>query len=205
MSTLTQPLSVSDASHARRSIRAYSPEPVPQADLDLILRETSLAPAAFNLQPWRFVAVRAAEAKQRLSGAAYNQKQVTAAPVVIAIYTDMADTLANLDQVTRPGASPEQAAGFREMIEGYFGHKSEAEREAWGQQQGFIALGYLLLTATAHGYATSAIGGFDPEAVKRELGLPVHARVVALVALGRGAEDGTPHHRHDLARIVRTI
>jgi len=205
MHTLAQPLSVSEAAHVRRSIRAYSPEPVAQSDLDAILLEASLAPSAFNLQPWRFVVVRDAAAKERLADAAYRQKQVTAAPVVIAIYSDMADTLAHLDEVTRPGSTPDQATGFRGMIEGYFASRSADERESWGQQQGFIALGYLLLTATAHGYATSPMGGFDPEGVKTALGLPANSRVVALVALGRGAEDGVPHHRHALGRIVRHI
>ena len=203
MPTLTQHLSVPDAAHVRRSIRAYAPDPVPQADLDAILRETALAPSAFNLQPWRFVVIRDAAAKQRLAGAAYQQKQVTAAPAVIVIYSDMADTLAHLDEVTRPGATPEQAEGFAKMIQGYFGPRSEAEREEWGHQQGFIALGYLLLTATAHGYATSAMGGFDEAAVKQVMALPAGARVVALVAMGRAGEEGIPHHRHDLARIVR--
>ena len=205
MSTTTSPLSVPDAVQVRHSIRAYTPESIPQAELDAILRETILAPSAFNLQPWRFVVVKDSAAKQRLAGAAYQQKQVTAAPAVIAIYSDMADTLANLDQVTRPGASPEQAAGFRKMIDGYFGKHDEAGRESWGQQQGFIALGFLLLAATAHGYATSPMGGFDEAAVKQVLDLPANSRVVALVALGHGAEQGTPHHRHSPDRIVRTI
>ena len=205
MPTLAQPLSVPDAAHARHSIRAYSPEPIPQASIDTILRETSLAPSAFNLQPWRFVVVTDVAAKQRLAGAAYRQKQVTAAPVVFAIFSDMADTLEHLDQIMRPGASPEQVAGFRKMIAGAFASKTEAEREEWGHEQGFIALGYLLLTATAHGYATSPMSGFDEAAVKQVLELPASARVVALVAMGRAAEEGAPHHRHDLTRIVRKI
>jgi nitroreductase len=205
MPTITQPLSVPEAAHVRRSIRAYSPEPIPQAAIDTILRETSLAPSAFNLQPWRFVVVTDTAAKQRLAGAAYRQKQVTAAPAVIAIYSDMADTLSHLDQVTRPGADAEQAAGFRKMIDGAFASKTQAEREDWGHEQGFIALGYLLLTATAHGIATSPMSGFDEAAVKQVLELPANTRVVALVAMGRAAEEGAPHHRHDLGRIVRRI
>jgi nitroreductase len=203
MPTTTQPLSVPDAVHVRRSIRAYSPEPIPQADLDAILGQTAEAPSAFNLQPWRFVVVKNDATRQALAGAAYGQKQVTAAPVVIAIYSDMADTLANLSEVTRPGASPEQAAGFKKMIEGYFVAKSDTEREQYGQQQGFIALGYLLLAATAHGYATSPMGGFDEAQVKQVLALPANSRVVALVAIGRAAEEGLEHHRHSLERIVR--
>ena len=205
MSTTTLPLSVPDAVKMRHAIRAYTPEPIPQADLDAILHETILAPSSSNLQPWRFVVVKDAAARQRLAGAAYQQKQITAAPAVIAIYSDMGDTLANLDLVTRSDASPEKAAGFRKSMDGYFGKLSEAEREAWGREQGFIALGFLLLAATGHGYATSPMGGFDEAAVKQVLDLPANARVVALVALGHGAEAGTPHHRHSAERIVRTI
>lgn len=196
-------LTVPAAAEQRRSIRAYTPDAPSPADLDAILHETSLAPSAWNLQPWRFVVVRDPQLKTKLAGAAYNQKQVTAAPVVIVLYTDMADTLSHLDEIVRPGATAEQRAGFRTMVEGAFAKQDAAEREAWAHAQGFIALGYLLLSAEAHGYATSPMAGFDPEAVKDLLGLPPHVRVPALVALGRAAEEGQPHHRHGLERIAR--
>ena len=203
MHTTENLLSVSAAAERRRSIRAYTPEPLPQADLEAILGDARLAPSAWNLQPWRYVVVRDPAVKAKLAAAAYQQRQVTAAPAVIVLYTDMADTLAHLDEVVRPGATDEQRQGFRRSIEGAFGGKSEAEREAWGYAQGFTALGFLLLSAEARGYATSPMGGFNPEAVKELLGLPAHVRVPALVAIGRAAEDGLPHHRHDLARIAR--
>lgn len=47
------------------------------------------------------------------------------------------------------------------------------------------------------------MAGFDVDTVKRVLGLPGHVRIPALVAIGRGAEEGFPHHRHALERIVR--
>ena len=196
-------LSVSQAAVQRRSIRAYTAEPIPSADLKSILGETALAPSAFNLQPWRFVVVRDEITKQRLAAAAYHQKQVTAAPAVIVLYTDMADTLAHLDELARPGSDAQQLAGFRATIAGAFGTQSSPDNEAWAYAQGFIALGYLLLSAEAHGYATSPMAGFDPDAVKTLLGLPANVRVPALVAMGRAAEEGQPHHRHALKRIVR--
>jgi nitroreductase len=205
MSASETVLSVPAAAAKRRSIRSYAPDALPQADIETILRETSLAPSAWNLQPWRFVVVRDAAVKQKLAAAAYNQKQVTGAPAVIVLYTDMADTLARVDEIIRPGASAEQVAGFRGMIDGAFAKQSGPDREAWGYAQGFIALGYLLLAAESHGYATSPMAGFDPEAVKQVLDLPAHVRVPALVAIGRGAEEGMPHHRHALERIVRHV
>ena len=69
----------------------------------------------------------------------------------------------------------------------------ENEREAWGNAQANIFLGFLLLAAKSLGYDTSPMLGFDPEAVKALLGLPPHVRVPALVAIGKGAESGFPH------------
>lgn len=199
----TDLLTVREAAEQRRSIRSFTPEPVAREDLAEILRVTGLAPSAFNLQPWRFVVVETAEVKEALAAAAFDQRQVRSAPAVIVLYTDMADTLARVDEVMHPGMPAAQRAASRDAILKSFAAKSEAEREAWGAEQGNIALGYLLLAAEAHGYRTSPMAGFDAEAVKRLLGLPAHARIPALVAIGRGAEEGFPHHRHPLERIAR--
>ena len=203
-STLAQ-LTVQEAAEQRRSIRAYTPEPVPRADLEDILRQTGLAPSAWNLQPWRWVIVEDAATKAKLAQAAYNQRQVSGAPAVIVLYTDMADTLAHLDAVARPEADEKARAAFKGMVTGAFAKSSDAERESWAFAQGNIALGYLLLVAQAKGYATSPMAGFDPEAVKSLLGLPANVRVPALVAIGRPAEAGVPHHRFSPGQIARFV
>ncbi len=206
MDPSTISLTVAEAAEQRRSIRAYQPEPtgrVPREDIDEILRLTGLAPSAFNLQPWRFVVVETPELKERLAEAAYNQRQVRAAPAVIVLYTDMDDALATVDQTIHPGMDAAARARARRSVLGLFGSQAESEREAWAAGQGYIALGYLLLAAEAHGYQTSPMTGFDERAVKELLGLPGNVRIPALVAMGRGAEEGFPHHRHPPERIVR--
>lgn len=200
--TDTQTLDVAEAAAARRSVRLYKPEPVPREDLDRIFEIVRLAPSAYNVQPWRFVVVTEPELKAKLGAAAYGQKQVTGAPAVIVLYTDMKDVLENMEDVMHPGMPAESraagAAGFRAS----WSEKSDAEREQWGAGQGYIALGYLLLAASSLGYATSPMLGFDPAKVKDVLGLPPHASVPALVAIGRGDEEGFTHHRHPVERIV---
>lgn len=203
MDTMREVLSVRDAAESRRSIRAYTQDDVPAEEMREILRLTGLAPSAFNVQPWRFVVVRSPEVKAELAAAAYNQGQVRSAPAVIVLYTDVQDALERVDEVIAPGMDPAKRAAAREGILRVFRGKSEEEREAWGAEQGYIALGYLLLVTEAHGYSTSPMLGFDPEAVKRVVGLPAHVRIPALVAIGRGAEQGFPHHRHPVDRIAR--
>jgi nitroreductase len=203
MSTTTELLTVREAAERRRSIRSYEPTPVQREDLEEILRVTSLAPSAFNLQPWRFVVVETPEVKGNLAAAAYNQRQVTAAPAVIVLYTDMQDTLEHVDEVLHPGMDAAGRAIARNGVLQPFAGMTAAEREAWAAEQGHIALGYLLLAAEAHGYQTSTMAGFEKEAVKSLLDLPPHVRVLALVAIGRGAEEGFEHHRHSVERIAR--
>ena len=202
---LTPPLSVPDAAARRRSIRAFSPEPIPHADFEAIFDVVRRAPSAFNAQPWRFVVVESPEVKEQLVAAANNQPQVRAAPAVVVLYTDMADTLATLEETQHPGMDPGRRAGQGAHIRKIFAGQSDAEREGWAYAQGHIALGYLVLAAESLGYQTSSMAGFDPEAVKRLLGLPAHVRVPALVALGRGTEEGASHHRHAHDRVVRYV
>jgi nitroreductase len=197
------PLSVPAAIEARHAVRKYKPQPIPDEDLERILQLTGLAPSAFNVQPWRFVVVRDPALKQQLQAAAYNQPQVGAAAAVIVLYSDMADALANLDEVLHPGLPAERREPSKQGILNAFANKSDAEREAWGAGQTFIALGFLLLAAQSLGYASSPMGGFDPEQVRALLGLPAHAAIPAIVALGVADEPGFSSHRHPLSRIVR--
>ncbi|HWE43610.1 MAG TPA: nitroreductase family protein [Gemmatimonadaceae bacterium] len=197
-----QTLDVAAAAAARRSVRAYKQEEVPRDDLERIFAVVRLAPSAYNIQPWRFVVVTDDALKARLGAAAFGQKQVTAAPAVIVLYTDMKDALEHVDEIMHPGIPAGKRAAAAAGVRESWAAKSGAEREQWGAGQGYIALGYLLLAASSLGYATSPMLGFDPVKVKEALGLPAHVMIPALVSIGRGDEEGFSHHRHPLARIV---
>ena len=197
-----QTLDVAQAAAARRSVRVYKQEPVPREDLDRIFATVRLAPSAFNVQPWRFVVVTDQDLKAQLGVAAGGQKQVTGAPAVIVLYTDMKAVLEKLDDVMHPGIPADKRAASAARFHASWSNKSDAEREQWGASQGYIALGYLLLAAASLGYATSPMLGFDAVKVREILGLPSHAAVPALVSIGRGDEEGFPHHRHALEQLV---
>jgi F420 biosynthesis protein FbiB-like protein len=52
---------------ARRSIRAFLPEPIPRPTLDALVEAACLAPAPHHSRPWRFVVVDTAAAKESLA------------------------------------------------------------------------------------------------------------------------------------------
>lgn len=202
---LPEVLSVTQAAESRRSIRKFESTPIPREHLEEILRVTGLAPSPWNLQPWRFVVVEDAELKAQVQQAAYGQAQIGNAPAVIVMYSDMTDAIDTVEETVHPGMKGPQGDKAAADIRSTFAAYSDADRAAWGFAESNIALGFLLLTAQAHGYSTSPMLGFQPEKVKEVLGLPVDARIPALIAIGVGAEEGFSHHRHSLERIARFV
>jgi len=76
-------MEVFEAIKARRSVRSYTPEPVPDETLRRLLEAARLAPSAMNYQPWRFIVVRSQEARDRIARGGMFARFVRGAPVVI--------------------------------------------------------------------------------------------------------------------------
>jgi len=202
MPRIATELTVRQAADQRRSIRVYTPEPVPEADLREIIRVAGLAPSSWNAQPWRFVVVRDAAQKAKLQVAVNDQKQVGRAAAAIVIYSDMTDAANHIDEATNPAMSQETRAKSADRFRRAMAEMADADRAAWGHMQTYIALGYLLLAAESMGYATSPMLGFKADEVKILLGLPPHVTVAAVVALGIAGEQGRPKHRFPPERIA---
>ncbi len=60
----------------RRSVRMFSPDPVPAELIDLAIETASTAPSGAHRQPWRFVAVSATELKARIRAAAEEEERI---------------------------------------------------------------------------------------------------------------------------------
>lgn len=60
----------------RRSLRAFSPDPVPQAVIENLVRAASTAPSGAHRQPWTFVAVSDPTLKRQIREAAEAEEQL---------------------------------------------------------------------------------------------------------------------------------
>jgi nitroreductase len=76
-------MNVIDTIKARRSIRKYKPDPIPDGDLKTILEAAQLAPSAGNRQPWKFIVVRDPGSKKMLAEMARKQYWIGDAGVII--------------------------------------------------------------------------------------------------------------------------
>lgn len=172
----------------RRATMRFKPdETVPDAYLDAISSFGAQAPSGYNLQPWRFIVARDEENRRRLRRAAMNQAKVTEAPVVIIAVGVKSDLEPRADQVLREGAR--RGAGKFENVEaarrGAMTFLSTIPLDAWLNRHTMIAVTMMMLVAESYGFDTAPMEGFDPEAVKREFGIPAEDEVVALLAIGR--------------------
>ena len=74
-----------DAIRARRNVRDYRPEPVPDADLERIVESAWRAPSARNNQHWDFVAVTDTAQLRELSTVWAGAAHIAHAPAAIAL------------------------------------------------------------------------------------------------------------------------
>ncbi len=159
----------------RRSCRYFLPDELPEEHLDLLLECLRWAPSGGNMQPWRFYVVKDAARKQALVQAAFGQKFIGDAPVVIVVC-----------------AVPEES-GAR------YGQRGAT---LYCIQDTAAAVQNLLLGATALGYGTCWIGAFDEDAAAKALNLPAGQRPVAMVPVGKPARFGRRTDRRPRSEVV---
>jgi nitroreductase len=80
-----------DAIRARRNVRSYRPDPVPEADLDLIAEAAWRAPSASNRQHWTFIIVTDPDQLQSLSAVWRGAGHIAGAAAAIALVVPHTD------------------------------------------------------------------------------------------------------------------
>lgn len=188
----------------RRATNHFKPDPVPEAILNAVLNAGLQAPSGYNFQPWRFIVVREQENRERLKKVAYNQPKIGEAPVVIIACAMKEQWKAWADEVFEEGVRRGVGKGDpAKLKKGAFDFLSNLRMDVWVNRQTMIAFTSMMLVAEAYGLDTAPMEGFDAAGVKREFGLPDEAEVVALLAIGRGAEPDREYGgRFETSRLV---
>jgi nitroreductase len=145
----------------RWSPRAFTDEPISEAQLMTLFEAARWAPSSFNAQPWRFIwARRGTEHWPRLLGllSEYNQSWAKAAAALV-ILVSKATMLPR-------GADKEVPSPTHSLDAG----------AAWEN---------LALQATRSGWSAHGMAGFDMPRAAVELGVPSGYRVECAIAIGK--------------------
>lgn len=182
---------VLDGIDRRFSANLYDPDHrLADSEISRLIAYATRAPSAYNLQNWRFIAVRSAQAKARLRALAYDQPKVTEAAVtiiIIGLLPDAAVVSSRLSPMVESGAmNPSIAQRWEEGARSLYAHPQTARDEAI--RSGTLAAATLMAAAQAMGLATGPMVGFDPDGVRRAFGLVGDDVPVMLVTLGRAAD-----------------
>ena len=80
-----------DAIRARRNVRSYRTDPVPEADLERIAEAGWRAPSASNRQHWTFIIVTDPDQIRAMSTTWQGARHIAEAPAVIAVVVPQTD------------------------------------------------------------------------------------------------------------------
>jgi nitroreductase len=145
------------------------------------------APSAFNLQNWKFLAVRSAEAKARLLPLAWGQQKIVDAAVTFIVCGTL-----NPHETLPSALKPTLDAGIIDQAiydmwvgaaEGMYKENPQLQRDE-AIRSGSLAAMTLMLAAKGQGLVSTPMIGFDQSAVAREFGLSGLEIPVMLVTVG---------------------
>jgi nitroreductase len=163
------------------------------ATLETVLQ---LTPSSAGLQPWKFIVVTDPVVRAKLVPASYGQEKVSTAShlLVFAAKNNLseADVDAHLQNVAKTQGVPVASlAQFRGMLVGLVKSMDETARNAFAQNQVFIALGNFLTSAALLGIDACPMGGFDHAQYDEILGLKAQGLASAVIATAgyRSAAD----------------
>jgi nitroreductase len=170
---------------ARRTVRHFSDEPLPEGLLDECIRAAGLAPSGANRQPWTFVVVTDPEKKRAIREAAEGEERKLYRERITDEWREALAPLGTDENKPFLEIAPALIVVFRQVHEVEEGRK---RTNYYTQESVGIATGFLLCALNRAGLATlthtPSPMGFLQEILER----PAHERAFLLIPVGRPAE-----------------
>ena len=160
---------------ARKSVRVYEKEAMPEADVQAIFNAAVQAPTAGNMTLWTAIRITDEEKKRRLSVTCDNQPFIATAPLVLVFCADYKrwfDLFGTLDL-----GEPLRMPGEGDMM--------------LAMADTFIAAHASVVAADALGYGSCYIGDIIEhcEEQREILGLPAYVKPVCMVVYGKPTQQ----------------
>jgi nitroreductase len=197
-----------EAIFTQRAIRYWQDKPVPRELLEKVVAAAAKAPSGSNLQPWIFVVIDAAEARQQI-GKALRSIFEAAEPLQNLIASgEKSDSKTERLMLKGARAFFTQLEKAPAMIIPCLYGLSSPTQDSSSLLAGssiYLAVQNLLLAARALGLGTvmtTAHGMLDAD-LRRILNIPGDATPVALIPIGYPAANFGPTTRKPLEEILR--
>jgi len=172
----------------RRSVNFFDKnKPLSETVLKDIINTGVLAPSAFNLQPWRIIAVQSAQAKQTLFELSNKQEKVLEASVTLMIIGNRegyADSNPVWDEMLQSvGGNAEIVSGAKQAAAYLYGSSEERKLKFAESNAGLLAMS-LMIAAQDLGVDSHPMSGIDFDGLHKAFHLNGGEAVVMLICLG---------------------
>ncbi|WP_028972485.1 nitroreductase family protein [Spirochaeta cellobiosiphila] len=169
----------------RRSVNFFDgKKEISNDKLKEIIDLANTAPSAFNLQPWKIIAVKSEEAKKKLHPLAFNQDKVLEAPVTLIIVSDREGYKSDKPIWTELAKMMgEGTEGAQQMSANLYGTTEERKIKFAESNAGLLAMS-IMYAAKHHGIDSHPMSGVDFDGLKKAYNLAENEDVVMLISLG---------------------
>ena len=164
---------------ARRDIRRYRPDPVPDDVLTAVLTAGHRGPSVGHSQPWRFVVVTEAQTRDTAALMADRCRLRQAAGMAEESARGLLDL--RLEGIREAPVGVVVACDRRTPAAGVLGRATFPDADLWSCA---AAIENMWLTARAHGLGLGWVTLFEPDELKELLGLPDGVETLGWLCLG---------------------
>lgn len=180
-----------DAIKLRRSVNHYDTNhEITEKEITELLSLAILSPTAFNIQHWRFVAVKDPELRKKIREVSWDQSQVTDSSLLLIICADLKAW--KKSPVRYWKESPNEVQEFiLPAIDRYYRDKEQTQRDEAMRSCGIVAQ-TLMLAAKSMGYDSCPMDGFDFQKVAKLIKLPDNHIIALFVAVGKALTEAAP-------------
>lgn len=189
---------------ARRSIREFKTDPIPDDVLGHLLEAMRQAPSGKNAQPWKFIIIKDNKTKQAVaeactfftgSGREIRQDWIAGAPVIVIVCGDPQESFV---KIVRDG---------KVLIVKWDHLQQELANGPVEWESGLltdltIPLAHLSLAAVNEGLGTCWVAGLNEEKIKKILGIPASWRAPALMPVGYPLTAPEARRRKEINELV---
>ena len=184
-------MDTSTAIRTRRAVKHYDTDfTIPEEQEKELMELLRQSPTSFNLQNWRFVTVKDKALRTQIREVAWNQAQITDASLLYVITADLKAW--NKDPARYMVNYPKELSDtYVPMIKNFYRDQDWQQRDEAMRSAG-IAAQTLMLAATAMGYESCPMIGFDSNAVGKLINLPEDHVICMAVVIGKGIEPARP-------------
>lgn len=176
-----------EAMDRRRTVRHFSPEPVPRAALEYAIRAASTAPSGAHQQPWTFVVVGDPEIKARIREAAEREERDFYAHRAPAEWLEALAPIGTDFHKAHITDAPYVVVLFKQSYG--VGPRGERRTHYYATESCGIAAGFFLAAVHRMGLATLTHTPSPMGFLGELLGRPAHEKPFLLLPVGYPAPD----------------